>query len=73
MTQKSYGGYLDKNPLASFPRTTREGHGKDAVEETPRLGVISRITLRMSESFPRTTRKGYGKDFKKEASRLVQH
>lgn len=64
MTQKSYGGHLEKNPLASFPRTTREGHGKDAMGETPRLGVISGITLRMSDSFPRMTRKGYGKDIK---------
>jgi hypothetical protein len=30
--------------------------------ETPQLGVINGITLRMSDSFPRMTRKGYGKD-----------
>jgi hypothetical protein len=55
---------LKKNPLASFPRTTREGHGKDAMGETPRLGIIKGIKLRMSDSFPRMIRKGYGKDIK---------
>jgi hypothetical protein len=56
------GRYLEKNPPASFPRTTRKGYGKDAVGETPHLGVTKSIKLRMADSFPRTTRKGYGKD-----------
>jgi hypothetical protein len=38
--------YLEKNPLASFPRTTREGHGKDAVERNPSI----KGRLRMSET-----------------------
>jgi hypothetical protein len=56
------GGYPEKNPPASYPRTTRKGYGKDAVGEIPHLGVTKSIMLRMPDSFPRTTRKGYGKD-----------
>jgi len=49
------GEYPEKNPPASFPWTTRKGHGKDAMEKTPRLGITKSITLRMPDSFPRTT------------------
>jgi hypothetical protein len=62
--ERVMGGYPENNPPASFPRTTRKGHGKDAIGETPRLGVTKGIALRMPDSFPRMTRKGYGKDIK---------
>jgi hypothetical protein len=56
------GEYPEKNPPASYPRTTRKGCGKDVVGEIPHLGVTKSIMLRMPDSFPRTTRKGYRKD-----------
>jgi len=56
------GEYPEKNPPASYPRTTRKGCGKDVVGEIPHLGVTKSIMLRMPDSFPRTTRKGDRKD-----------